>query len=158
MKQCSHFWKAVILILPTLPTGRLPVRSGIYTAHDWPLDMGFRVFLPISEGGLPATEVTIPQVLKKANYTSALVGREGRMHILSTSYSIVPPLTFTLVLHSPPTYRLANGTLAMSIACQRSRDLMNSTVYLIPKMRGVLRIVTFLRETGQLARTNVCIA
>ena len=103
MKQCSHFWKAVILILPTLPTGRLPVRSGIYTAHDWPLDMGFRVFLPISEGGLPATEVTIPQVLKKANYTSALVGREGgregRMHILSTSYSIVPPLTFTLVLH-----------------------------------------------------------
>ena len=53
--------------------GRLPVRSGIYSAHDWPVDMAFRVFLPISEGGLPATEVTIPQVLKKANYKSALV-------------------------------------------------------------------------------------
>jgi arylsulfatase A len=38
--------------------------------------MAFRVFLPISEGGLPATEITIPQVLKNANYTSALV-RKG---------------------------------------------------------------------------------
>ena len=35
--------------------------------------MAFRVFLPISEGGLPADEVTIPQVLRQANYTSALV-------------------------------------------------------------------------------------
>ena len=39
--------------------------------------MGFRVFLPISEGGLPASEITIPQVLKKANYTSSLVHRGG---------------------------------------------------------------------------------
>ena len=35
--------------------------------------MAFRVFLPISEGGLPSDEVTIPQVLRQANYTSALV-------------------------------------------------------------------------------------
>ena len=39
--------------------------------------MAFRVFLPVSEGGLPASEITIPQVLKKANYTSSLVHRGG---------------------------------------------------------------------------------
>jgi hypothetical protein len=64
-----------------LLTGRLPVRSGIYTSHDWPLDMVFRVFMPISEGGLPETEVTIPQVLKRANYTSALVGKWHLGHV-----------------------------------------------------------------------------
>ena len=35
--------------------------------------MVFRVFMPISEGGLPADEITIPDMLKAANYTSTLV-------------------------------------------------------------------------------------
>ena len=35
--------------------------------------MIFRVFMPVSEGGLPADEITIPDVLKAANYTSTLV-------------------------------------------------------------------------------------
>ena len=35
--------------------------------------MIFRVFMPVSEGGLPADEITIPDMLKTANYTSTLV-------------------------------------------------------------------------------------
>lgn len=53
--------------------GRLPVRNGIFTSYEYPLDMVFRVFLPNSEGGLPADEITMPQLLKQANYRSALV-------------------------------------------------------------------------------------
>jgi arylsulfatase A-like enzyme len=80
----TQFYSAYPICSPSrsgLLTGRLPVRSGIYTAYDWPVDMGFRVFLPISEGGLPASEVTIAQVLRKANYTSALIGKWHIGHV-----------------------------------------------------------------------------
>lgn len=59
--------------LPEFLTGRLPIRNGIFTSFGYPLDMVFRVFMPISEGGLPADEITIPDMLKAANYTSTLV-------------------------------------------------------------------------------------
>lgn len=38
--------------------------------------MAFRVFLPNSKGGLPGDEITIPQLLKQADYKSALVRDE----------------------------------------------------------------------------------
>ena len=43
----------------------------------------YRVFYPNSEGGLPSDEITIPQVLKQAKYSSKLVsgdrgGEDGR--------------------------------------------------------------------------------
>jgi arylsulfatase A len=82
----TQFYSAYPICTPSrsgLLTGRLPIRSGIYTAYDWPVDMAFRVFLPISEGGLPATEITIPQVLKNANYTSALIGKWHLGHVNS---------------------------------------------------------------------------
>jgi arylsulfatase A-like enzyme len=85
----TQFYCAYPICTPSrsgLLTGRVPVRSGIYTAHKWPIDMLFRVFLPISEGGLPASEVTIPQMLKPANYTSSLIGKWhlGHMDCLPT--------------------------------------------------------------------------
>jgi arylsulfatase A-like enzyme len=54
------------------------VRNGIFTAMPYPVDRAFRVFLPNSKGGLPASEVTIPQMLKGAGYRSSLV-RNGQM-------------------------------------------------------------------------------
>lgn len=51
-----------------LLTGRLPVRSGIYGKEKG-------VFFPNSAGGLPHSEITIAQALKKQNYQTALVGK-----------------------------------------------------------------------------------
>src|ERR1700704_580496 len=51
-----------------LLTGRLPVRSGIYGNKN-------SVFYPNSASGLPHSEITIAQALKKKNYQTALVGK-----------------------------------------------------------------------------------
>jgi arylsulfatase len=51
-----------------LLTGRLPVRSGI-----WGEKQG--VFFPNSANGLPHSEITMAQALKKKNYQTALVGK-----------------------------------------------------------------------------------
>jgi len=51
-----------------LLTGRLPVRSGIYGEKSG-------VFFPNSANGLPHSEITIAQALKKRNYQTALVGK-----------------------------------------------------------------------------------
>jgi arylsulfatase A-like enzyme len=52
----------------SLLTGRYAVRSGM--AHN-----EYRVLRRISIGGLPAEEITLPQRLKTAGYTSALIGK-----------------------------------------------------------------------------------
>jgi arylsulfatase A len=46
-------------------TGRYPVRTGL----------GWQVIMPTDQRGLPASEVTIPQVLKPAGYVSGLIGK-----------------------------------------------------------------------------------
>lgn len=59
----------------SLLTGRLPIRTGIYTNESYPLDEVFRVFYPVSSGCLPSTEVTLPELLHQAGYYSALIGK-----------------------------------------------------------------------------------
>ena len=51
-----------------LLTGRLPVRSGVYGQRN-------SVFQPNSANGLPHSEITIAQALKKQNYHTAIVGK-----------------------------------------------------------------------------------
>jgi arylsulfatase A len=51
-----------------LLTGRLPVRSGMYGKERG-------VFFPNSASGLPHSEITMAQALKKKNYQTALVGK-----------------------------------------------------------------------------------
>lgn len=51
-----------------LLTGRLPVRTGM--AHD-----RIRVLFPPSEGGLPASEITIAEGLKQRGYATAAIGK-----------------------------------------------------------------------------------
>lgn len=51
-----------------LLTGRLPVRSGMYGKERG-------VLFPNSAGGLPHTEITMAQALKKQQYQTAIVGK-----------------------------------------------------------------------------------
>ena len=51
-----------------LMTGRLPVRNGMMSA-------GNRVLFPDSMGGLPQSEITIPELLKTAGYSTCMVGK-----------------------------------------------------------------------------------
>ncbi len=57
-----------------LLTGRLPVRNGMMSARR-------RVLFPDSKGGLPASEVTIAEALKKAGYATAAVGKWHLGHL-----------------------------------------------------------------------------
>jgi arylsulfatase A-like enzyme len=85
----TQFYSGYMICTPSrssLLTGRLPVRNGIFSKAKYPLDMIFRVFLPDSEGGLPQDEITIPKLLKQANYSSSLIGKWhlGHLHSLPT--------------------------------------------------------------------------
>jgi len=57
-----------------LLTGRLPVRSGMMSA-------GNRVLFPRSKGGLPASEVTLAEMLRDAGYATAAVGKWHLGHL-----------------------------------------------------------------------------
>jgi len=57
-----------------LLTGRLPVRSGM--THDQ-----YRVLFPPSQGGLPASEITIPEALSQRGYVSAAIGKWHLGHV-----------------------------------------------------------------------------
>ena len=54
-------------------TGRLPIRSGVYTDLGWPFDNILRVFYPSSIGGLPLNETVRGDVSSLELYAS-LVG------------------------------------------------------------------------------------
>lgn len=50
-----------------LLTGRLGVRTGVYGKRD--------VFFPNSPGGLPLSEITIPEILKTRGYSTGIIGK-----------------------------------------------------------------------------------
>jgi len=57
-----------------LMTGRLPIRSGMMSAQR-------RVLFPDSTSGLPASEITIPELLKTAGYATGMVGKWHLGHL-----------------------------------------------------------------------------
>lgn len=73
----TQFYQGAPLCTParsSMLTGRLPIRSGIYSDLGAPMDELFRVFYPTSEGCLPDSEVTIAEALKP-EYSTMLVGK-----------------------------------------------------------------------------------
>ena len=67
----TQFYTGASVCTPSraaLLTGRLPVRSGMG-------DDRVRVIFPPSPGGLPADEVTIAEMLKKAGYATGIIGK-----------------------------------------------------------------------------------
>ena len=57
-----------------LLTGRLPIRNGMMSAKR-------RVLFPNSKGGIPASEITIAELLKSAGYATAAVGKWHLGHL-----------------------------------------------------------------------------
>ena len=67
----TQFYVAANVCTPSraaLLTGRLPVRSGMYGKERG-------VFFPNSASGLPHSEITMAQELKKQNYQTGIVGK-----------------------------------------------------------------------------------
>ena len=62
-----------------LLTGRLPVRSGM--TRDAKDKASVRVLFPNTEGGLPASEITIAEALKTRGYVTACVGKWHLGHL-----------------------------------------------------------------------------
>lgn len=76
-QRWTNFYVAANVCTPSragLMTGRLPVRNGMESDIR-------RVLFPDSDGGLPNEEITIPEQLKKANYTTACVGKWHLGHL-----------------------------------------------------------------------------
>lgn len=73
----TQFYVAASVCTPSragLITGRLPVRSGMASYKS-------RVLFPDSTGGLPASEVTIAELLKQKDYATATVGKWHLGHL-----------------------------------------------------------------------------
>ena len=73
----TQFYSASSVCTPSraaLMTGRLPVRNGM--CHD-----RRRVLFPDSQGGLPADEVTIAELLKANGYATACIGKWHLGHL-----------------------------------------------------------------------------
>lgn len=73
----TQFYQGAPLCTParaSMLTGRLPVRSGIYTDLPPPIDELSRVFYPTSEGCLPDSEITIAEALKP-HYATGMIGK-----------------------------------------------------------------------------------
>lgn len=76
-QKWTSFYAADNVCTPSragLLTGRLPIRSGM--ASDVR-----RVLFPDSAGGLPASEITIPEALKELGYATACVGKWHLGHL-----------------------------------------------------------------------------
>ena len=70
-QRWTSFYAADSVCTPSrsaLLTGRLPIRTGMYSDTR-------RVLFPDSKGGLPATEITIAEILKQKGYATAAVGK-----------------------------------------------------------------------------------
>lgn len=70
-QKWTNFYVGASVCTPSraaLLTGRLPIRSGMAGAQQ-------RVLFPDSHRGLPASEVTLAEQLKKASYATACIGK-----------------------------------------------------------------------------------
>ena len=70
-QKWTNFYAGASVCTPSraaLLTGRLPVRSGMSSNIH-------RVLFPDSKNGLPASEITLAEQLKKAGYASACIGK-----------------------------------------------------------------------------------
>jgi arylsulfatase A len=78
-QKWTSFYVAESVCTPSragLLTGRLPIRSGMN-----PVDEQRRVLFPDSAGGLPASEITIADLLKKRGYASIAIGKWHLGHL-----------------------------------------------------------------------------
>lgn len=76
-QRWTSFYVAASVCTPSragLITGRLPIRSGMCSDRR-------RVLFPDSKGGLPASELTIPEALKQQGYATAAVGKWHLGHL-----------------------------------------------------------------------------
>ena len=70
-QKWTQFYVGASVCTPSraaLLTGRLPVRSGMSSDN-------YRVLFPDSHHGLPSSEITLAEQLKKANYKTACIGK-----------------------------------------------------------------------------------
>lgn len=70
----TQFYVGAALCTPSrasLLTGRLGIRTGIYGG----------VFFPTSASGLPLNEITIPEILKDAGYSTGMIGKWHLGHL-----------------------------------------------------------------------------
>jgi len=75
--RLTQFYSASPVCTPSraaLMTGRLPIRSGMCSDKR-------RVLFPNSGGGIPASEVTMAEALKEADYATACVGKWHLGHL-----------------------------------------------------------------------------
>jgi arylsulfatase A len=80
-QKWTSFYVAESVCTPSraaLLTGRLPVRSGMNAVDDLR-----RVFFPDSTGGLPASEVTLAELLKARGYATSVIGKWHLGHVPS---------------------------------------------------------------------------
>jgi arylsulfatase A-like enzyme len=71
-QRWTSFYAADSVCTPSraaLLTGRLPIRTGMFS------DTPRRVLFPDSAGGLPASEITIAELLKTRGYATAAIGK-----------------------------------------------------------------------------------
>jgi len=76
-QRWTQFYVAASVCTPSragLMTGRLPVRSGMCSNRH-------RVLFPDSAGGIPATEITLAEALKKEGYATACIGKWHLGHL-----------------------------------------------------------------------------
>lgn len=81
--RMTQFYSAASLCSPSrasLLTGRLSIRTGVYTSLNYPADNGFRVFYPSSTGCLLQSESTLAIYLKTKKYHSAMIGKNHLGH------------------------------------------------------------------------------
>ncbi len=72
-QKWTNFYSASSVCTPSragLLTGRLPIRSGLSANNKH-----YAVFFDDSTGGLPTSEITIAEMLKKKGYTTAAIGK-----------------------------------------------------------------------------------
>ena len=75
--KLTQFYSAASICTPSraaLMTGRLPIRNGMCSDKRG-------VLFPDSGGGMPASEITIAEMLQKSGYTSACVGKWHLGHL-----------------------------------------------------------------------------
>ncbi len=77
-QKWTEFYVAACVCTPSraaLQTGRYPIRSGMCSDNR-------RVLFPDSTGGLPASEITIAQMLKTNGYSTHAIGKWHLGHLL----------------------------------------------------------------------------